>query len=334
MSRPLPWALRMSQVDTRQPTASSVSCPKEHSCQNKKGKSESKAFILNVFSQPVPVIVISNRLQTKTVKWDAGEAAIALLIFWALCCQLLDEHAEYNRWDGQCYWYGCGELCIPAALYDSKIVYIREASWVGIQIFPLAHRNGFWGCNLGWVCFSLITRLPQPKVGTGTRVLRELKRQMSFHFWEDVKGYSRQDMTISLERMKNKLDFLPVTFMKHSFPFVCGDRFLYFPEENVIFIEEGEEKEKVSENVFHSFSSFKDHFLRKQFDEFMCTTAHSQESCTYRCIHSLGLSWKKRGTVNMISVNTLPFDMSLKTWFNNPWNYCSSWGRSIYMNLF
>lgn len=56
-------------------------------------------------------------------------------------------------------------------------------------------------------------------------------------------------MTISLERMKNKLNFLPVTFMKHGFPFVCGDRFLYFPEENVIFIEEGEEKEKVSENV-------------------------------------------------------------------------------------
>lgn len=97
-------------------------------------------------------------------------------------------------------------------------------------------------------------------------------------------------MTISLERMKNKLNFLPVTFMKHSFPFVCGDRFLYFPEENVIFIEEGEEKEKVSENVFHSFSFFEDHFLRKQSDEFMCTTAHSQESCTYRCIHSLGLS--------------------------------------------
>lgn len=129
------WALKMPQVDTRQPTASSVSCPKEHSCPNKKRKS--KTFILNVFSQPVPVTVISNRLQTKTVKWDAGEVAIALLIFWALCCQQLGEHAGYNRWDGQCYWCGCGELCIPVALHDSKIVSIREASWVGIQIFHL-----------------------------------------------------------------------------------------------------------------------------------------------------------------------------------------------------
>lgn len=56
-------------------------------------------------------------------------------------------------------------------------------------------------------------------------------------------------MTLSLERMKNKLNFLSVTFMNHSFPFVCGDRLLYFPEENTIFPEEGEAKEKVNQNV-------------------------------------------------------------------------------------
>lgn len=50
------WAQRTSQAGPWQPTASSVSRPKEHSCQNKKSKSESKAFILNVFSQPVPAI--------------------------------------------------------------------------------------------------------------------------------------------------------------------------------------------------------------------------------------------------------------------------------------
>lgn len=131
----------------------------------------------------------------------------------------------------------------------SKKIYIREVSWVGIQFFLFAHNNGFWRHNLGWVCFSLITWLPQPKVGTGTRVLRELKRQMSSHFWEDVKGYSRRDMTFPLERMKNKLNFLSATFMNHSFPFVCGDRFLYFPEENTFFLEEVEAKEKVNQNV-------------------------------------------------------------------------------------
>lgn len=56
-------------------------------------------------------------------------------------------------------------------------------------------------------------------------------------------------MTFSLERMKTKLNFLSVTFMNHSFPFVCGDRFLYFPEENTIFLEEGEAKETVNQNV-------------------------------------------------------------------------------------
>lgn len=131
----------------------------------------------------------------------------------------------------------------------SKKIYIREDSWVGIQFFLFAHNNGFRRHNLGWVCFSLITWLPQPKVGTGTRVLRELKRQMSSHFWEDVKGYSRRDMTFHLERMKNKFNFLSVTFMNQSFSFVCGDRFLYFPEENTFFLEEVGTKEKVNQNV-------------------------------------------------------------------------------------
>jgi len=37
--------------------------------------------------------------------------------------------------------------------------------------------------------------------------------------------------------------------MNHSFPFVCGDRFLYFPEENTIFLQEGEVKEKGNQIV-------------------------------------------------------------------------------------
>lgn len=153
--------------------------------------------------------------------------------------------AGWAHWIYQVRWTVL-QVWLWWAVYTSGTTWLKDSLYQGSLLgrnsdFSFAHRNGFWGRNLGWVCFSLITRLPQPKVGTGTRVLRELKRQMSFHFWEDVKGYSRQDMTISLERMKNKLNFLPVTFMKHSFPFVCGDRSLYFPEENVIFIEEGEE---------------------------------------------------------------------------------------------
>lgn len=160
--------------------------------------------------------------------------------------------------------------------YTSSTTWFKDNLYEGSLLgsnsdFSFAHWNGFWGHNLGWVGFSLITRLPQPKVGTGTRVLRELKRQMSSHFWEDVKGYLRRDMTISLERMKNKLNFLPVTFMKHSFPFVCGDRFLYFPAESNFPWGRGSKREGESK-CFDSFSFFKDHFLRKQFDEFICMT--------------------------------------------------------------
>lgn len=200
--------------------------------------------------------------------------------------------------------------------------YLYQGSLQGRNsIFVFAHKNGFWRHNLGWVCFALITWLPPPKVGTGTRVLRELERQMSSYFCEDVKGYLRRDMTFSLGRMKKKFNFLPLTFMNHSFPFVCGDRFLYFSQREIQFsLSKGKQK-RAWVKILWLFQFFQGP-LSKEGTWWIHPYSCPSQVLLYLQLYlqdGMDSSGHQEGkaNINTFLFTTSLFDITSKTWFSN-----------------
>lgn len=169
--------------------------------------------------------------------------------------------------------------------------------------------------------FALITWLPPPKDGTGTRVLRELERQMSSYFCEDVKGYLRRDMTFSLGRMKNKFNFLPLTFMNHSFPFVCGDRFLYFSQREIQFsLSKGKQK-RARVKILWLFQFFQGP-LSKEGTWWIHPYSCPSQVLLYLQLYLQGGMdssghQEGKGNINTFLFTTSLFDITSKTWFSN-----------------
>lgn len=155
---------------------------------------------------------------------------------------------------------GCPHLWglhVLVTLDALKIIDTREVSRRGIQFSYLHIKMVSEGVTWGEL-FCPDHLITTTKSWNWDKSTQRGKWQISSYFCDDVKGYLRRDMTLSLGRMKNKLDFIPLTFMNHSFPFVCGDGFLYFSQRKAQFsLSKGKQK-RMQVKIFWLFQFFQE----------------------------------------------------------------------------